>query len=44
MARSLFKFNSRVKLNEEEEEQIEHSSSFVMKESELLNVGSSKKS
>ncbi len=42
VARSVFKFNSRVRLNEEEEEQIEHSWSFLMKEGELLNVGSLK--
>jgi hypothetical protein len=44
VARSVFKFNSRVRVSEEEEEQVETGLSFVMKESEMLNVGLSKKS
>ena len=44
VARSVFKFNSRVRVSEEEEEHVEVGSSFVMKESEMLNVGLSKKS
>ncbi len=44
VARSVFKFNSRVKVSDEEDEQVEVGSSLVMKESEMLNVDLSKKS